>query len=228
MASRIALEVCRAISLAYFKPAHGVRYRGQKNIPEAGPVIVAPNHSTYYDAILVATGIKRRVRTMAWDALFRVPLLGPSIRWFGAFPVDAESYDAQAYKQCLRILLRGGALVIFPEGRRTMGTELAPFEPGVARLALRTGALIVPTTITGAFEAFPRWRKCPRPRWRIIVKFHRPIAPPKNVHLRGEELRQTVEALTEAIIRSIRRRYAAHLRLQRRRGRPLPAPPASS
>ncbi|MCX7016137.1 MAG: lysophospholipid acyltransferase family protein [Candidatus Sumerlaeota bacterium] len=213
----------RPILRAYFRVFHGARYRGMENIPSSGPVLIAPNHVSYYDPLLIGIPLRRAMVAMAREPLFRVPALGALIGWLGAFPVHA-TLDSHAYKQSLQLLKKGVALLVFPEGKRAVTRDIGPFGAGVARLALRTGAAIVPATITGAFEAFPRFHRFPRPRWRITVKFHPPVYPPK-VNLRGEALRQAIEDLNEAIARPIRRRYAAHVRLEERLGRKAPRVP---
>jgi len=218
------LELLRAVFTAIFWLFHGLRYRGRENIPSEGPVIIAPNHVSYYDPLLVGVGIRRRLSSMAWDALFKVPLLGWGMRKLGAFPVDPKSADVQAYRICLEALKRGGVVQVFPEGHRGAGDEVESFRSGAARLALRSGATVVPVTITGAFESWPRWRLFPRPRCRIVVKFHRPIRV-RDDNPKGEELRAAVEDLNDKVAAPIRRRYTAYRRLQRRKRRKIPSAP---
>ena len=225
-ASWLGIFLVRAICAVLFIVFYRLRIRGKENSPADGPVIIAPNHVTYLDPLLAGYGvpIRRRVRSMAWDALFRIPVQGSVMRWLGAFPVAPGSADANAYKQCLRILQRGEALQIFPEGRRGGGRSLEPFEAGAARMALKSGAPIVPVTITGAFEAWPKWRKWPRPHWPITVTYHEPIVPPKGP-LRGAELRAAVEDLTSQMREPISEHYQAYIKTQTDKGRILPAPP---
>ena len=111
---------------------------------------------------------------MAWDKLFAVPILRSIIRFFGAFPVDASKADKSAYVNALRTLNDNKALIIFPEGTRSRDGTVKDFKLGVARIALKTNACIVPVTIVGAYEAFSRHRLLPRP-WKISVYYHKPI-----------------------------------------------------
>jgi len=217
-------EVVRVLLVTYFRSLHFVRVRGAENIPTTGPVIVAPNHLSYYDPTLVGLGIPRQVRTMAWNALFRVPLLGWAMRKLGAFAVDPENPDTAAYKQSLLLLRHGHCVVIFPEGRRGHDGLVQPFETGVARLALRSGAAIVPAALTGLLEAWPRWRLLPRLFRPLQVKFYPPVYPPQG-EFRGDELRLVVEQINEQVRRPIERRYRAHQRLRQRQGKPLALPP---
>ncbi len=208
----------------YFKVFHCVRITGQENIPPTGPVIIAPNHLSYYDPPLIGSAVPRQLRYMAWNALFCVPLLGRIIRRLGAFAVDPSQPDTAAYRQSLAVLKQGCGIVVFPEGKRGLGDRLEPFENGVARLALRSGAWVVPATLTGLTEAWPRWHKIPRLFRPLQVKFH-PAVDPKHYSIATEK-RQAMERLTSDIRRPIERRYQAYLRLLRRKGRRLPAPPA--
>jgi 1-acyl-sn-glycerol-3-phosphate acyltransferase len=210
----------------YFTGFHRLRIRGQENVPLEGPIIVAPNHVSYYDPPLAGVASPRRLRSMAQGGLFDWRPLAWTIHRLGGVSVDRSTVSASAYKACLSILNHGGPILVFPEGRRGLGNGLQPFETGVARLALRTGAAIVPTTITGAFERWPRWRKRPTVflGGPITVKFHPPLRIAK-APLRGEELRSAIEEINEALARPIRRRYEAYLRLQRRLGHAMPDPP---
>lgn len=221
---KIIYEFVRGFVLFFFRVFHCVQIRGKQHIPMTGPVIVAPNHVSYYDPLLVGLAIPRAVRTMAWDALFKVPLLGWSMKKLGAFAVEPRQADTSAYKQSLLLLRHGQCVMIFPEGRRGDKPEIEPFETGVARLALRTGAIVVPATITGALEAWPRWRKVPAFFRPMQLVFHPPVQP-KARDLHGEELRQATEDLNEAIRRPIERRYAAYWRLKKKLNKRIPAAP---
>jgi 1-acyl-sn-glycerol-3-phosphate acyltransferase len=158
-----------------FRVLFSVEYAGLENVPARGAVILAGNHPSYLDPVLVALPLARTIRFMAWDALFRVPLLGWVIRAVGAFPVDIRKGQGEsAFREALGVLGAGDALGIFPEGQRSEQAAMGELRTGVARLAIETGALIVPVTIGGASRAWPKWRLLPRSA-RIIVRYHEPI-----------------------------------------------------
>lgn len=165
-----------AVCAVYFR----IEFHGAERVPRDGPVIVAPNHSSYADPIWVSIPIPRRLRYMTWDRMMRVPLLGPLMRAFGSFPVNVDAGDRSALRFSLEHLRSGGALMIFPEGSRTRTGEIQPFKPGVIRLALETGAPIIPVTIVGAYDAYSPQHKFPRPR-KLRLYYHEPVRLPRLV-----------------------------------------------
>jgi 1-acyl-sn-glycerol-3-phosphate acyltransferase len=151
---------------------------GEEKLPERGPAIVAANHPSYLDPILLSLQTPRPIRFMAWNALFRVPLLGSVIRAFGAFPVDIRRGSGRAaYAQAKALVDSGEIVGIFPEGRRSRTGWMEPaLRAGAARLALETGAPLYPATIAGAYRAWPHYQSLPKPA-RIRVRYHDPIDP---------------------------------------------------
>ena len=168
-------ELSKQIVWAIFRIFFSLEYRGIENVPERGAAIIAGNHPSYLDPILVGLPLKRRIRFMAWDALFRVPVLGPIVRALGAFPVDLTPGKGEAaYQEALKVLEDDHVLGIFPEGQRSDSRLMGGLRSGVARLAVATGAPIVPVTIGGATRVWPKWKLLPRPA-KLIVSFHEPI-----------------------------------------------------
>lgn len=161
----------------YFRWFHSLRVEGRENILEEGPVLYAANHTSYYDPPLIAIACdKYLLRYMAWDELFRDPTFSEAIRAWGAFPVDPDGENPSGYRLCLKLLKNGERVVVFPEGGRSHG-ELMPFREGVGRLALQSGAPVVPVRISGAERAWPRSDLLPRPFFPITVEFKAPIWP---------------------------------------------------
>ncbi len=192
----------RWIPLLYFKVFHRVRFYGCENIPDSGPVIIAPNHVSFYDPIVVGIGIKRDLKYMAWERLFSIPILSRVIRFFGAFPVSLTRLDKGAYVNALKLLNEGCSIVIFPEGRRSADGKMKDCKLGLARIAFKTEAQIVPVTIVGAYEAWPRQRKLPRPR-QIRIYYHSPITMRRgefeDLKARNEFLTKVTSEVVEVI-----------------------------
>ena len=155
----------------------GIRFDGTRHIPATGPLIIVPNHVTYADPVLISIPVRRPVNYMAWNALFEVPGLALLIRRLRAFPVEIESADPKATREAMRLLQGGEAVMIFPEGGRSVDGRLQRFKPGAFRLACSLGTPVLPVTITGGHEAWPPGRTFPRPG-RLTVTYHPLITPP--------------------------------------------------
>jgi 1-acyl-sn-glycerol-3-phosphate acyltransferase len=156
-------RLCRA----YF----GLELRGVEHIPLAGPVLIVPNHQTYADPPLVTIPIRRPVHYMAWNRLFDIPALAWLIRRLRAFPVDVEGSDPRAARAAIRILRSEGALMIFPEGGRSLDGTVLPFKPGAFRLAVALEVPVLPVTIAGGDQVWPPGRALPRPG-NITITYH--------------------------------------------------------
>jgi 1-acyl-sn-glycerol-3-phosphate acyltransferase len=176
---------------------------GEERLPAAGPAVVASNHPSYLDPVLLSLQVARPIHFMAWDALFRVPLLSALVRLFGAFPVDVRpGRGREAYARARALLESGELLGVFPEGKRSRSGWLEPaLREGAARLSLETGAPLVPATIVGAFRAWPHFRVLPSPV-RIRVRYHEPIDP---AAYRGLGQEQAVEAMLAELRRRVER-----------------------
>ena len=177
-----------------------IEFEGADRAPKEGSMIVAPNHVSYLDPFWVSIPIKRPLRYMTWDKFTRLPLLGPLIQAYGAFPVKIEKGDRAALRHSLEWLRQGGGLMIFPEGGRTRTGRLTPFKPGVIRLALETDAPILPVTIIGGYRAFSPHHLFPRP-YKVRIVYHDPIrlTPPDDEAQMKEYMRAQAEYLQSIV-----------------------------
>jgi 1-acyl-sn-glycerol-3-phosphate acyltransferase len=156
-----------AFARLYFRLA----LRGTEHVLRWGPVLITPNHQSYADPALVSLPFHRPVHYMAWNRLFRIPLFGWLIRRARAFPVDTDAADPRATRRAVRLLQDGAALMIFPEGIRSLDGTVGPFKPGAFRLAVALGVPVLPVTIAGAHQTWPPTRTLPRPG-RITITYH--------------------------------------------------------
>lgn len=154
-----------------------IRLEGTQHIPADGPLIIAPNHATYADPVLVCIPIRFAVHFMAWDALFQVPGLAWLIRRLRAFPVQIESADPRSTREAVRLLQAGSAVMIFPEAGRTPDGRLQRFRPGAFRLACALKVPVLPVTILGGHDSWPPGRILPRPG-RLSIIYHPVVSPP--------------------------------------------------
>lgn len=158
----------------FFRATGGLQVVGAENVPLEGPLIVAPNHLSHLDPPVVACAIPRQLTFMAKEELFRVSWFSKLIRSLGAFPVRRGQADTEAIRVALSLLEEGRALLVFPEGTRGDGRQLLPVNRGVALLAKRSGAPVLPVAIAGAEKKWPRGAKLPR--WgRMTISFGTPL-----------------------------------------------------
>jgi 1-acyl-sn-glycerol-3-phosphate acyltransferase len=153
-----------------FKLFFRLKIEGKHNVPTPGPLIIAANHKSYLDPIVLILASKRRIYFMAKSELFRIPLFNWLIRILGAFSVERAEADRQAFRKALEILSDGKILGLFPEGTRIRHAVLGPLESGVALIALKSGAPILPIGIIGADKVMPKGSRIPRlPRLKVRI-----------------------------------------------------------
>jgi len=163
------LSLATALLRLWFR----VRIFGVEHIPSSGPAIIAPNHKSFFDAFFVGMATRRRVRYMAKLELFKGPL-GWLLLRVGAFPVRRGDADTEAIETAAAILAGGGLVVMFPEGTRVEQPDaLGSPHHGAGRLALQTGAPIIPAAITGTSHL---WRGAVPKTKRVQLAFLPAIA----------------------------------------------------
>jgi 1-acyl-sn-glycerol-3-phosphate acyltransferase len=135
-------------------------------IPREGPVILAANHISNADPVIVGAWLTprlgRRIHWLGKREMFDWPIVGWVARTGGVVPVDRGGADVEAFRMAARVLEAGGVLMVFPEGTRSPNGELQPPKDGLALLALRTGATIVPIGVSNTDRVWPKGRKIPR------------------------------------------------------------------
>jgi 1-acyl-sn-glycerol-3-phosphate acyltransferase len=191
-----AIQIVRAALFKIFRLFFRLRLSGVENIPREGGLIIAANHQTYLDPFWVGSPIKRPMRFLAWDRVLGWFAIGRLIRWLGAWPLQVQRADARAYRRSVQWLRSGGALVIFPEGRRGEPDGLLqPFKHGTARLALEADVPVLPVTIRGGEKVWSREQRVPRPG-RVEIVYHpaRRLAP-----LPGEDTRSCARRESEQL-----------------------------
>ncbi|NPV78959.1 MAG: 1-acyl-sn-glycerol-3-phosphate acyltransferase [Firmicutes bacterium] len=151
-----------------------VRVIGEENIPRQGPVILASNHVSLLDPIVIGCVVKRPIDFMAKQELFRNPIFATILKWVYAFPVRRGEADRQAFRHSLRILERGRVLGVFPEGTRSVNGKLLPAMSGTALIASKSGAPVIPIAVLGTREIWKKNALLPCPG-RIEVRIGKPL-----------------------------------------------------
>lgn len=177
-ADRVAAVLYRLLWILCIAPIRLLWLRevsGLQNLPARGGYILASNHCSYLDFLVVPVSGCRLPRYMVGESLLRRPALGRLFRALGFIPVDrVNRRNAAALQAAVTTLERGGVVGIFPEGTRSPDGRLLPGRRGAAYLAFRTGCPIVPVGTIGTHMAWPRARQLPRPG-RCAVRFGEPL-----------------------------------------------------
>lgn len=200
MLRKIVYAVARAVFGFYFFTLKGLKCEGVENIPETGAVIVAPNHKSNFDPPVIGVCSPRVVHYMAKEELFKNPIFGAAIRYFGTFPVKRGAIDRAAIRQAVKELKNGEPLGIFPEGTRVHGDKIGRFHDGMASLALMTGTPILPVAVIGT-------EKLPKKEGPLAVVFGKPI-PVEKGKATAEKIEEINTAVREALLKMREEYYA--------------------
>ncbi|MFD1427783.1 1-acyl-sn-glycerol-3-phosphate acyltransferase [Kroppenstedtia sanguinis] len=152
--SELLYKFFRGFFRLFFAVFYRWEVRGLEHVPDQGGVVVCCNHISNLDPPLVGSAMRRPVRFMAKEELFRVPVLSFLIRNFGAFPVQRDTADKRAVKKALSILKQGGVVGVFPEGTRSKTGELGEAHAGASFIALKGEGQVVPAAIIGPYRLF--------------------------------------------------------------------------
>jgi 1-acyl-sn-glycerol-3-phosphate acyltransferase len=170
-----------------------------------GPLIVASNHLSNADPVLIGSwlgpALARRIHWLGKQEVLEVPIIGRALIENGVFGIRRGAADVEAFRLAKRILDEGHVLVVFPEGTRSPTAGLQEAKDGLAVLALRTGAPILPIGISGTARFWPRGRRLPRPGGRVTMRVGTPfrLEAPRP----GEDRRAVQHAATNEIMRRI-------------------------
>ncbi len=172
-----------------------LRTSGRDNVPASGPVVLVSNHQSHLDPPLVGCFTRRPLSIMARDTLF-TGLVGWLVRSYDAIPIDREGSGLGGIRATLKCLKSGAAVLMFPEGTRSEDGALQPLKPGFCSLVRRSRAAVVPMAIAGAYEAWPRSAKFPRPH-KIAMVWGTPISADEVAAMSDDEL---VAVVSERIV----------------------------
>lgn len=171
-------------------------------LPRTGPLIIASNHASNFDVPVIGSWLipklGRRIHWLGKKELFDWPIIGWVAANGGVHPVERGAADVEAFRLAQRILDEGHVLFVFPEGTRSPDGSLQEARDGVALLALRTGAPIVPLGISGSHRVWPKGQRLPHPGGRVTLRVGRPFKPADE--LPPGTSRSAAKGLTTALI----------------------------
>jgi len=180
--------------------------KGRENIPSQGPLLIAANHLSLADPPLLGYSLNRKATFMAKEELFRPRVIGYLLSSFGAFPVHRGRLDRKAIRQAYQVLTDGLALVMFPEGTRSLNDRLQSALPGPALIAIRSGAPILPIGIIGTEKIRGVTWLLRRPQ--IMVNIGQPFyLPTVSSRLSKVELAELSNSIMEHIAELLPQKY---------------------
>ena len=172
---------------------------GREQLDPAQPYIFMANHVSNIDPPVFVPLIGRRVFILVKKELFRIPLLGYAMRKAQFIAVDRQNRDAavESVKHAVEVLRSGMSMMAYPEGTRSRDGKLLPFKKGPFHLAMDSGIPVVPVTIIGAHEVWPKGQLRLTPG-KITIVFHPPMDP--HAYASREQLMQAVRAKIESAL----------------------------
>jgi 1-acyl-sn-glycerol-3-phosphate acyltransferase len=184
-------ETVRVATVLWALGAFRARGYGSENVPN-GPVILAPNHASFMDHFFTGMFVRRRVQFMGKSQLFKgLPA------WIyshgGVFPVRRGHHDEEAFKTAFLVLERGGAVVMYCEGGRSRNGKLADqARPGIGRLAIESGAPVVPVAILGSYQV-RNWKRLHFPK--VIVQYGTPLRFERTADTSREQQQEAADEI---------------------------------
>lgn len=210
----VVYDVVRLLTALYSLVLLRARAIDSDHVPPTGPLILAPNHASFMDHFFVGAFVRRKVRFMAKSQLFKPPLQGIYSHG-GVFPVRRGYADEEAFISAHSILERGGCLAMYCEGGRSRTGQVGDVaKRGIGRLALESGAVVVPVAIHGSAQV-RNWRRGQFPK--ITVQYGEPIRWERVT----DPTREQQQAVADEILLEIRTLHAGLdlSRVRARRGR---------
>jgi 1-acyl-sn-glycerol-3-phosphate acyltransferase len=176
----------------------GLVTRGGERVPMTGGVIIASNHISYYDPPVVGCGVPREMHYLAKEELFKNPVFAAVIRSYNAIPLKRSVGDMGAFRKAVRLIKQGRAVLMFPEGTRSLSGKFLKAKAGVGMIGVLTQAPIVPVYLEGTNSlgaAFLRRRS-------LRVSCAEPVIPSDFKGETGDE-REQYQKVTDEVMRRI-------------------------
>ncbi len=189
-------ELVRIASMLHALITYRARSIGSENVP-IGPLILAPNHASFMDHFFAGAFVRRRVQFMAKSQLFAPGAAQWIFSHGGVFPIRRGSDDDEAFITSAKILQRGGVIGMYCEGGRSRNGQVAnAAKPGIGRLALDSGAPIVPVAILGSHQV-RNWKRLRFPK--VIVRYGTPLRFDQVLDSTREQQQEVADRILQRI-----------------------------
>jgi 1-acyl-sn-glycerol-3-phosphate acyltransferase len=183
-------------TLGLFTYAWSMRTEGGANIPKRGPALLIANHQSFIDPICIGLAARRHLTYLARKTLFTGnKLFARFLVSVNCVPVDQEGVATEGLKTTIAQLKKGKAVLVFPEGERTLTGRMNPLKPGIHLIIKRAMAPVIPVGIAGAYDAYPRMAKYPKfsplflpaTNATVAVSIGKPLDPHRYATMPREE-----------------------------------------
>jgi 1-acyl-sn-glycerol-3-phosphate acyltransferase len=176
-----------------------IEVRGMERLEAGRNYIFMANHTSNLDPPALLPTIPGRCSVLVKKELFRIPILGTGMKMAALVPVDRSDRESaiESVNAAIAVLRQGLHMLIFPEGTRSSDGRLLPFKKGPFHLAIESGVFVVPVTILGTYELWPKTRFALRPG-AVTVVFHRPIDP-RSYPERDSLMKVVAETIASAL-----------------------------
>lgn len=183
MKDEVLYKISRPVIKVLFNFFYRPTYIGRENIPSSGSFVLAGNHTSYLDPLLLMSSYKRTIHFLAKDSLIK-GVKGLIFKHMGIIPVNRKIHDKDALSEAKKALSNNQVIGIFPEGtiNRTKDVTL-PFKIGAVKMAKDTDSLLVPFTITNKYKLF---------RKSVTIEFYKPYKVVDNLDIENNKLRSFI------------------------------------
>lgn len=213
-------DFCAFLCWSALKICYGLRRINRDRIPRTGAILVISNHQSFLDPMINGVTVwERQFTALARDTLFVGPW-GWVLRSVSARPIKRSGGDLEAMKAAIAELEAGRVVILYPEGTRSETGDMLEFKRGVLLLVKRVKPTVLPMGVEGAFEAWPRGRRLPRPAGKVVCSCGEPLDGAALAAMSGEE---ALAAMWDAVSRA---HHEARVELARWRGTEPPTAPA--
>lgn len=207
---RIAIwQFMQSMCWLFLLVVYRCRCWGTRNIPAEGPVLLLSNHQSFFDPVVIGFGAsKRHFYSLGRHTLFQTPISRLFQRVSNAIPVEQGAGDTKAIKQCIAVLKENQALMLFPEGARTMTGNVEKFETGAMLMIKRAKPRVVPVAVEGVYDAWPRGQSKPKFSGRMGVMYGEPIEAETLLAMKADDAMELVRSRVDAMRHQVAERLA--------------------